>query len=35
MRYSTDHKQQTREKLLASSGALAKRGGSPPPAWPD
>ncbi|UPF06222.1 TetR/AcrR family transcriptional regulator [Pseudomonas mosselii] len=27
MRYSTDHKQQTREKLLASSGALAKRGG--------
>ncbi|MDF0732013.1 TetR/AcrR family transcriptional regulator [Pseudomonas entomophila] len=27
MRYSTDHKQQTRDKLLASSGALAKRGG--------
>ncbi|MFJ9990138.1 TetR/AcrR family transcriptional regulator [Pseudomonas putida] len=27
MRYSTDHKQQTREKLLASSGVLAKRGG--------
>lgn len=27
MRYSTEHKQQTREKLLASSGALAKRGG--------
>jgi TetR/AcrR family transcriptional regulator, transcriptional repressor for nem operon len=27
MRYATDHKQQTREKLLASSGALAKRGG--------
>lgn len=27
MRYSVDHKQQTREKLLASSGALAKRGG--------
>lgn len=27
MRYSTEHKQQTRDKLLASSGALAKRGG--------
>ncbi|WP_248919595.1 TetR/AcrR family transcriptional regulator [Pseudomonas entomophila] len=27
MRYSLEHKQQTREKLLASSGALAKRGG--------
>lgn len=27
MRYTSDHKQQTREKLLASSGALAKRGG--------
>lgn len=27
MRYSTEHKQQTRERLLASSGALAKRGG--------
>lgn len=27
MRYSSEHKQQTREKLLASSGALAKRGG--------
>jgi len=27
VRYSTDHKQQTRDKLLASSGALAKRGG--------
>ena len=27
MRYSNEHKQQTRERLLASSGALAKRGG--------
>lgn len=27
MRYSTEHKQQTRDKLLATSGALAKRGG--------
>lgn len=27
MRYSTDHKQQTRDRLLASSGELAKRGG--------
>ncbi|MBA1321785.1 TetR/AcrR family transcriptional regulator [Pseudomonas shirazensis] len=27
MRYSTEHKLQTREKLIASSGALAKRGG--------
>lgn len=27
MRYTTDHKQQTRQKLLESSGALAKRGG--------
>jgi len=27
VRYSTDHKQQTRDRLLASSGALAKRGG--------
>ena len=27
MRYSAEHKAQTREKLLASSGALAKRGG--------
>ncbi|CAM3041755.1 TetR/AcrR family transcriptional regulator [Pseudomonas plecoglossicida] len=27
MRYSSEHKQQTRDKLLASSGALAKRGG--------
>ncbi|MDD0845015.1 TetR/AcrR family transcriptional regulator [Pseudomonas sp. Gutcm_11s] len=27
MRYSSEHKAQTREKLLASSGALAKRGG--------
>ncbi|HHJ1297376.1 HTH-type transcriptional regulator AcrR [compost metagenome] len=27
MRYSSEHKQQTREKLLATSGALAKRGG--------
>ncbi|HGA2316138.1 TPA: TetR/AcrR family transcriptional regulator [Pseudomonas putida] len=27
MRYSTEHKQRTRDKLLASSGALAKRGG--------
>lgn len=27
VRYSTEHKQQTRDKLLASSGALAKRGG--------
>lgn len=27
MRYSTEHKQQTRERLLCSSGALAKRGG--------
>ncbi|WP_068828982.1 TetR/AcrR family transcriptional regulator [Pseudomonas sp. BMS12] len=27
MRYSAEHKTQTREKLLASSGALAKRGG--------
>lgn len=27
MRYSTEHKAQTREKLIASSGALAKRGG--------
>jgi AcrR family transcriptional regulator len=27
MRYSSEHKQQTRERLLASSGALAKRGG--------
>ncbi|MNN04416.1 TetR/AcrR family transcriptional regulator [Pseudomonas alkylphenolica] len=27
MRYSTTHKEQTRQKLLESSGALAKRGG--------
>ena len=27
MRYSAEHKQQTREKLLHSSGALAKAGG--------
>lgn len=27
MRYSAEHKAQTREKLLTSSGALAKRGG--------
>ncbi len=27
MRYSAEHKTQTRDKLLASSGALAKRGG--------
>ncbi|WP_445673219.1 TetR/AcrR family transcriptional regulator [Pseudomonas ceruminis] len=27
MRYPSEHKQQTRDKLLASSGALAKRGG--------
>lgn len=27
MRYSAEHKAQTREKLLQSSGALAKRGG--------
>ncbi|MBH3469923.1 TetR/AcrR family transcriptional regulator [Pseudomonas putida] len=27
MRYSNEHKQQTRERLLSSSGALAKRGG--------
>ncbi|MHC6225953.1 TetR/AcrR family transcriptional regulator [Pseudomonas sp. X10] len=27
MRYTTEHKQQTRQKLLESSGALAKRGG--------
>ena len=27
MRYSAEHKAQTRDKLLASSGALAKRGG--------
>lgn len=27
MRYSSEHKRQTREKLLESSGALAKRGG--------
>ena len=27
MRYTNEHKQQTRERLLASSGALAKRGG--------
>ncbi|NIF15523.1 TetR/AcrR family transcriptional regulator [Pantoea sp. Cy-639] len=27
MRYSSEHKQQTRDRLLASSGALAKRGG--------
>lgn len=27
MRYATDHKEQTRQKLLESSGALAKRGG--------
>ncbi len=27
MRYSHEHKKQTRERLLASSGALAKRGG--------
>jgi len=27
MRYSNEHKQQTRERLLNSSGALAKRGG--------
>jgi AcrR family transcriptional regulator len=27
MRYTSDHKKQTREKLLATSGALAKRGG--------
>jgi TetR/AcrR family transcriptional repressor of nem operon len=27
MRYSADHKAQTREKLLCSSGAIAKRGG--------
>jgi AcrR family transcriptional regulator len=27
MRYSAEHKAQTREKLLSSSGALAKRGG--------
>ena len=27
MRYSAEHKAQTREKLLLSSGALAKRGG--------
>lgn len=34
MRYSNEHKQQTRERLLASSGALAKRGVLPVPAWP-
>ncbi|MFK8328752.1 TetR/AcrR family transcriptional regulator [Pseudomonas sp. BJa5] len=27
MRYATDHKEHTRQKLLESSGALAKRGG--------
>lgn len=34
MRYTNEHKQQTRERLLASSGALAKRGVFPALAWP-